>query len=852
MQRKTTRLVSFLLLALFLFSNQQIYGQNTKKSSLVSILKMLEERHSVSFSYVPSEISEISIALPSNDISLEDALRYLNESTTFQFKNIDDRYISVSKKTEPKTEVCGIIIDGATGLPMEGASVVVGQNNFGTVTQSDGMFVIPIEFISEEISIQYVGFTTLILSSNELSPDCRSFILQPSIAQLTEIYIQHYLVRGISRNLNGSTNIKTKNFGLLPGQTENDVLQMVQAIPGVESINETISTINTRGGSNDENLILWEGNRMYQTGHFFGLISAFNPNLTQNVTIFKNGTPPIYGESVSGVIDISTSDSIASRLRGGAGINLIYANAFLELPISDKLGLQISGRGSNNDFFQTPVYKAYAQRIFQDTEITNISNNQQSTDLMADEDFSFYDIGLKILWDGSEKDKIRFNFLAINNDLDFTETLVGLSQSKTSKLKQKSIVGGASWERVWSQKFKTQSLVYNSYYQLEALNTDIFTNQELFQENEVLELGFKINGQLDLNDHIKLSSGYHFSEVGIANTQDVNLPRFRDFNKDVLRSHIIYGSLRYQSKNRMSTIDGGIRANYFDKFNVTLIEPRLHLFQKITSSFALELSGELKSQTATQRIDFESDFLGVEKRRWVLSDNDEIPIKKSKQASLGLVYNKNNWFINIEGFYKIVKGITSKSQGFQNQFQFSNVTGNYMVKGVEFTLNKQINDFSGWVTYSYNQNDYEFESLSPGEFPNNIDVRHTAKVAGSYNLNDLKFAIGINWHTGKPFTTPIAGEMIIIENGVPVIQFNPPNEQRLPDYFRLDVSAEYLWRISAGVETKINLALLNLLDKQNTLNIRYVLEIDDEDISINRIEELSLGFTPNLSIQVLF
>jgi hypothetical protein len=94
--------------------------------------------------------------------------------------------------------------------------------------------------------------------------------------------------------------------------------------------------------------------------------------------------------------------------------------------------------------------------------------------------------------------------------------------------------------------------------------------------------------------------------------------------------------------------------------------------------------------------------------------------------------------------------------------------------------------------------------------------------------------------------------MFIIEDGVPVIQFNRPNEQRLPDYFRVDVSAEYLWRISTGVEAKINLALLNLLDKQNTLNIRYVLEIDDEDILMNRIEELSLGFTPNLSIQVLF
>ena len=136
----------------------------------------------------------------------------------------------------------------------------------------------------------------------------------------------------------------------------------------------------------------------------------------------------------------------------------------------------------------------------------------------------------------------------------------------------------------------------------------------------------------------------------------------------------------------------------------------MHLFHKINSGFALELSGEFKSQTATQRIDFESDFLGIEKRRWVLATNDRIPIKKSKQASLGIIYNKNNWFINVEGFYKKVEGITSKSQGFQNQFQFSNTTGNYIIKGVEFVLNKKIKDFSGWVTYSYNKNDYEFSS----------------------------------------------------------------------------------------------------------------------------------------------
>jgi len=592
---------------------------------------------------------------------------------------------------------------------------------------------------------------------------------------------------------------------------------------------------------------------MYQTGHFFGLISAFNPNLTQNVTIYKNGTPSHYGESVSGVIDISSGDRIASQLKGGAGLNLLYTNVFLEVPFSEKIGIQVSGRKSINELFKTPVYNTYAQRIFQNSEITNISNNQQAMEVDASENFSFYDAGLKFLWDLSEKDKIRVNFLTINNTLDFTETLVEMSQSKTSRLEQRSLVGGVFWERNWSRKFKTNTQLYSSYYLLEALNTDIFTNQELFQENEVLELGAKLNTEFRLSNQLLLSSGYDFSEIGIGNTQDVNLPRFRDFDKNVLRSHIVHGSIQYQSAHKKTSVIAGARMNYFDKFKVTLIEPRLHILQKVVFGFALELSGEFKSQTATQRIDFESDFLGVEKRRWVLANNNDIPIKKSKQASLGLVFNKENWFVNVEGFYKKVTGITSKSQGFQNQFQFSNTTGDYDVKGIEFILNKKINDFSGWMSYSYNQNDYTFEAFSPMDFPNNIDVRHTAKLAASYNRNNFKLAMGVNWHSGKPFTTPVSGEAFIIQDQIPAIQFDPPNEERLPDYMRLDVSAEYLWNFSKGLDIQFNLALLNLLNKKNTLNVRYVLEVDeDAEISVNRIEEISLGFTPNLSVQVLF
>jgi hypothetical protein len=38
---------------------------------------------------------------------------------------------------------------------------------------------------------------------------------------------------------------------------EPDILQSVQALPGVESTN-SIANINVRGGTNDQNLVLWD------------------------------------------------------------------------------------------------------------------------------------------------------------------------------------------------------------------------------------------------------------------------------------------------------------------------------------------------------------------------------------------------------------------------------------------------------------------------------------------------------------------------------------------------------------------------------------------------------------------
>ena len=843
-----------LLLFLFIFSFQTIYGQiSPEKKSLIAVLKSIEKKFDVRFTYETENIEGIDLVLPPERINLSETLEYLNQNTTFNYTILDERFITVVQK-KTNEFYCGFVINKANNNFLIGATISTTNHSFITSTNSEGKFYLPSSIDKKRIVISFLGFEDLIIQTVDLQKeDCKQLVMQQKVSELKQVFISNYFTKGIEKNYNGSTTINTNNFGLLPGQVDNDVLQIIQVIPGVESVAEKVSSINIRGGINDESLILWNDIKMYQNGHFFGLISAFDPSLTNNVTVYKNGTPVRYGEGVSGVIDMKSNNKLTNSFTGGAGFNLISANAYVNIPISKNLGIQFSGRRSLNDFIETNVYNSYSDRIFQDTEISNDSFITEYSDITADEDFNFYDFSTKLLWDISKRDQIRVNFLTMKNSLDFTEKIVESSISKTSTLDQKNTVGGFSWNRYWSPKIQTTAFVYGSSYDLMSLNKDILSIQEINQENEVLDTGIKLDADFYISDKYSVQTGYQFSEVGISNTQDINVPRLRIFEKFVLQSHIVFGNLEYITSNKKTIINAGLRVNYYPKFSSLIAEPRLSVHQKLGNGFAAELLGEFKNQTTSQRIDFQSDFLGVEKRRWVLANEKDFPIIESKQISLGIMYNKNSWFIDLEGFYKNTEGITTSTQGFQNQYQFIKSTGSYDVKGAEFTINKKTQSFSTWLSYTYMKNDYTFEDLSPSEFPNNIDVRHSVNLAGTYIYNQFKVSLGFIWHSGKPNTIPVEGNEIINIDGINVINFDEPNAERLPDYFRSNISAEYRWKISNEVETKFNLALLNILNRENILNTRYTVVNDDDGIpQVNRINEISLGFTPNISFQILF
>lgn len=660
---------------------------------------------------------------------------------------------------------------------------------------------------------------------------------------LEEVVVMNYLTKGISLKPDGITQFKPKQFGILPGLIEPDVLQSIQALPGVMSVDERVSNLNVRGGTHDQNLILWDGIKMYQSGHFFGLISAFSPYLTETVKVSKNGTSAMYGDGVSSIIDMQNSKTLQHDFSGGIGLNLISADGFAKIPIGEKNELQIASRRSMTDWFTTPTYDQYFKRIFQDTDVTN----QNNSTISQNQNFYFYDTSLKWLLNISNKDKISVNAVTIYNNLDYDEqsTINDVNETLNSNLVQFNLAGSIDYRRQWNENLKTSAQFYVSHYNLDATNFNITNQQRLIQENQVIDSGLKLHANYQIEENLNYFGGYQFIEVGISNLEDVDNPEFRRYTKEVLRTHSLFNEFKFSSNSRNTSVRLGLRNTYIEKFDEFIVEPRLSISQKFLKYFRFEILGELKSQTTTQIIDLQNDFLGVEKRRWILANNSTIPIVKSKQISLGIHYNKKNLIMSAEGYSKDVEGITSRSQGFQNQYQFVNAIGSFRISGIDFLINKKFEAFSTWLSYSYSVNNYTFSDLNNGEaFPNNADIRHSLRLASSYSFNNFKLAIGANWRSGKPFTD-FNSTMPIANNS---INYNSPNANNLEDYLRVDLSATYTFTLGRS-NAIVGLSLWNLLNAQTTINSYYTLS---DDNNISKIENQSLGITPNLSFRFHF
>lgn len=815
-----------------------LHGQVRQTSvPVIQLLETIRTEYNIQFNYESSLLEGIR-ALPfSGSLSLEKMLGLLEKQTSLRFSKVGERVVTVTKALK----VCGYVQDAQFRQALIGATVQSGEKY--TITDEQGYFELQVNGLQEEIHIYYLGFLPLKQTASEFAPnECTTLYMQEELLQLSPVTLTGYLVRGIDKKVDGSTVVDFSKFTLLPGLIEADVLQTVQALPGVQSVDESVSNINIRGGSHDQNLMLWDDIKMYKSGHFFGLISSFNPQITKTALVMNNGTDVSYTDGVSGTIHMQTDTRLQTQFTGSIGLNFLSADAFADIPLGEKSSVQIAARRSLDDVVRTPTYQNYFDRIVQETEVQQNESNVVNTD----QRFTFYDTSFRWLYKPSDKDALRVNFILLNNTLEFDETatLGTSSQTRQSSLLQYNIAGGVQYRRDWTDSFATELHIYETDYKLQGINANVLEQQRFLQENVVSETGARLEGIWKKNA-FRLKGGYHFVESEVTNLNDIDLPRFKRLNSDVIREHAVVSQVNYRNTEKGIDLATGARINYIAKFDRFLAEPRISLHKKLGKHLMVALLGEFKHQNTSQIINFQNDFLGIERRRWQQTDNDSIPIIRSKQLSLGVNYTKDGWLVDIAGYYKKVDGITTQSQAFTTKYEFTKVKGSYDVSGVDVLLRKKMGKLSSWLSYSYMDNNYTFDTLEEVEFPSNFDITHALTLGSTYATQTWHFSAGLNYRNGAPTSRPQPGNEVE-EN---TINFGEANSLRLREYLRLDASMLYKFKLTDGLRTEVGASVWNLTNRENTINNFYRVGAADEADEFSRF---SLGLTTNFMVRVYF
>ncbi len=660
---------------------------------------------------------------------------------------------------------------------------------------------------------------------------------------LKEVVIHGYLTEGIMKQKDNSFKIFPRKMEVLPGLTEPDILQSIQQLPGVISPNETATGLHVRGGTPDQNLILWDGITMYHNGHLFGMISGFNPNIVESVSFINKGTNAQYGGRVSSVIDIKTNDKIPQKTELNFGLNALNADMDIAIPIvGKKLAVQLSGRRSFTDLYQSYTYDRLYDKVFQNTKI--IKENRDSNR------FYFQDYEAKIKYHLSKRDFIAISTINIFNDLDNRYVTTDESAENRDEMDISNLGYCMHWQRTWNPNFHQKLSAHYSKYRLNYVFTQNYQSPEdnfdiFSKKNKILDSGISLLNFYTISSKTKLDFGYQLSSFDVSHAFTSKNPFLNfilDDNSAFIQTHSLF-TTSYFTFSKNIRLQAGARFNYYPKFEKSVLEPRVNFSFNLLKDLSLSFTAETKNQIISQIKETVVSDLSLENQLWVLSDLDKYPIIKANQFTTGALFKKNNWTFDLETYYKHITGLTTLTLGFLNNLDPNRHIGESTSKGLDFYVKKDFNHVKTWFTYSMNETKNNFNSINNDlDFPNNSEIKHAVAVSVAYKINHFQLASGWYWHTGKPYTLTN-----IVDNELVYSQING---ERLPAYHRLDLSFIYNFNLSnsTGTKGKLGFSVYNLYNRKNLLNKEYTVTQSPENI-VEISDKYSLRMMPNFFVR---
>lgn len=839
---------------------------NCEMCNFKEILTQIEEIYPVSFSYRSGILpSHKNISFSIDSLYLQN-LSILLKSRGLTIDSINKNYYAIKKSNSDSLFVTGQILDAETQLPIPSAYIRGGKVSKGSQSNQDGYFSI---YLSNkevnEITISHLGYQDEIYQiESRIQDEPLAVLLQPGLIHLNPIIVKDFKLRN---SIVSNDSIGQSMIQWLPGTNylgpwvESDVLRSFKLFPGISSTDESATRLNIRGGTPDQNLILWDHIPIYHTGHYFGFFSSINFDVIDRVTVNKGYYSPRFGSRSGGLINFETLSDFPNKKNTKIQVSPFSISGTTEFSLpNQKGGLIFAGNKSVTEKIQYLGSNHLFNQVFQIGRIAEEQNISSNFDSRLSK-VQFFDFQVKGFFHPTKRDKIT---LSAYSGMDkFNNQFQGILLNSKDFWKEGNYGWNLTYKRKLLRSWTTSlELTQSKFYKVESNDLSEDLHRFVFLENELAEFNWRWEWIKKWKNKNQLIAGIQYIDRSDLNTilleingnQTLNESNESRLNNTAFYSEYI-GWLSQQVK-----LETGIRINNMrNNPNTIFLEPRLQLkwVSKKNWEFFIAASKFVQEIYQTPVLFNELD---VESKIWQLADFNQFPVIQSKEFSLGF---KNNWgpfFWSIGLFDRKSEGITAwKMDLGLDDVNLFNKVGSLQTKGLELQIKYQKSFSRSFLSYTLSKAFQQYPGINLGlPFLANHHQRHHLNINQAFIFKKWEGGLNFRFIQGRPFSRPDRIEQIEGEDGETVFfpSYDRLNSAQLPTYHRLDLFLRFPFKFKSTL-IKLDITLFNLLNTTNIQQITNYVYPPDPDMGILEpdlvsIKKEMLPFTPFLSFRIEF
>ena len=761
----------------------------------------------------------------------------------------------------PTQTVKGIVLDIDSEMPIFGATIILLGSDpiIGGITDLDGIYKLKsIPIGRHSFRISFVGYEDVYLKEIAIESG-REIVLNVSMKENTFELETVVIVANDDRSeaINQMTTVSANQITIESTSRIaagiNDPGRTVQSLAGVATSSDKTNELVIRGNSPRGMLWRMEGIEIPNPNHFSseggsgGGVSALSTQVLANSDFIISAFPAEYGNAISGVYDL--------RLRRGNFEKREYA---IQLGV---LGLQVAAEG--------PFKKG--------SQASYLFNYRYST-------FSLLNKTIGSTIGGS---------IPTWQDLSFN---IYLPSKKAGNFSIWGLGGNSLYEDLAVQD--SSQWKYKSDYRQETSKNSLFivglTHNYLFDNNKTYirttisnsyTNNYFLRDTLDYNynPHSNLELTYHYSTIGVnsfvnhkfnsknliriglsTSVKGYNINMFDVYsNDDKLEeegrttSYQTYLQWKHRITNNIEIISG-LHSSYLALNAKYTVEPRLGLKWKVNETNTISFGLGMHSKSEPVSVYLWEEHLPDGS---IIQANKNLDFTKAVHFVLGYNWNfVEDFRLKTEIYYQYLYEVpmdpndttgTRTSLNFRTRIDNSELTNDGLGRnyGVELTLEKFFsNNWYALITSSLFESKYtmpgfeERNTLFNSNFINNI-VAGREFVFGKNNQNVIGLNLRTTWRGGYR-NIPYNLDESIIESK-PIYEYDNSYEQRLPDYYRIDLGINYSYNKSNKV-WKVSVDIQNITNAKN-VNRQYF------DSETNQIVNVYFqGITPNINLLLEF